>query len=68
MKNPKKRIKVAPIETSLLYLVMVLLPLILLVIAMLSSSLRAEWNLRENFNRHQIPSHQGWKELTSDKQ
>ncbi len=59
MRNSKKRIKVAPIETSLLYFLVVLLPVIFLVLAMLTSSLRAEWTLAED----QIPIHQGWSEL-----
>ena len=60
MKDPKKRIKVAPIETSLLYLVGVLIPIIVIVLAMLTSSLRAEWSCPAG----QDPSSQGWAELS----
>ena len=60
MKDPKKRIKVAPIETSLLYLVGVLLPIVLMVLVMLSSSLRAEWSSYSDQN----PLSQGWAELS----
>lgn len=60
MRDPKKRIKVAPIETSLLHLVGVVLPIILLVLAMLSSSLRAERPDPKDTN----PSHQGWTEVS----
>lgn len=56
MRDPKKRIKVAPIETSLLYLVGVILPIVLLVLAMLSSGLRAERPAPKDTN----PAHQGW--------
>lgn len=64
MRDPKKRIKVAPIETSLLYLVGVLLPIVLLVLAMFSSSLRAEWSSPHDQNIDNLPSHQGWTEVS----
>lgn len=60
MRDPKKRIKVAPIETSLLYFVGVVLPIVLLVLAMLSSALRAERSDPKDTN----PAHQGWTEIS----
>lgn len=63
MKNSKKRIKVAPIETSLFYFVLVLFPLVLLVIAMFSCSARADWNPTQKTSLGHLPSLQGWVEL-----